>query len=74
MRLEVLVKPRARREGVRVLGEGSYEVSVAALPERGKANRRVLRLLADHLRLPMGRLRMIRGGAGPRKAVEVLDS
>lgn len=45
------------------------KVSVRAAPERGKANRAVLALLARTLSIPRGSLRLTAGEASPDKSV-----
>ena len=42
------VKPFAKKEGVSVNANGTLEVSVSAPPEKGKANERLIELLAEH--------------------------
>ena len=71
-RLEVRVQPRAGRAGVEELGPGRFKVRVTAAPEKGRANRQVLNLLAAHLSLPPSRL-IIRSGRSARsKVIEIV--
>ncbi len=51
-------------------GEG-WKVRVAAAPERGAANRAVVRLLADALRLPAASVSVVSGRAGRDKIIEL---
>jgi uncharacterized protein (TIGR00251 family) len=70
-RLRVRVSPGARRtELVGRQGE-AWKVRVAAPPERGKANDAVLKLLAERLGVPAGELRLVAGGSGRDKIVEL---
>lgn len=71
MRLEIKVVPGASRD--RVVGwlGDRLKVSVAAPPERGKANAAVVDLLAETLGLERARVRIVSGAAGPLKTVEV---
>lgn len=71
MLLKVKVKPNAKKEGVFPLGDNLYEVRVSAPPEKGKANERLLELLAKHLKIPKSRLRIIKGHTTKNKLVEV---
>jgi len=52
------------------LGE-SVKVRVKAPPESGKANKAVEKLLAKALQIPLNRVSIVRGGASPRKLVEI---
>ncbi len=52
------------------LGE-ALRVRVAAPPERGKANAAVEALLCDRLGLAGGQVKIVAGGASPRKTVQI---
>jgi len=71
MRIRVRVKPRSKREGVKVLEESLLEVRVKEPPEGGRANERVRELLAEHLGVPKSRIKIVRGFASKEKVVEV---
>lgn len=70
-RLRLRVRPGGRRNAV--LGEhgGALRVTVAARPERGKANEAVVALLADVLGLPLSALEIASGRASPDKVVVI---
>ena len=72
-RLRLRVSPGARgsRHGVvGRYGEG-WKLRVAAVPEGGRANEAVLRLLADELDLPRPSLALVAGHSGRDKLVEL---
>ena len=73
--LSVRVIPSAGRDAVLGWQGDALRLSVAAPPERGKANEAVIRLLADALGLPRQQLRIVRGLTARRKliAIEGLD-
>ena len=63
--------PGARRsELIGRHGDG-WKVRVTAVPERGRANKAVVNLLAEALRLPRERISVVAGHRGRRKMVEV---
>ena len=71
-RLEVLVRPRARRAGL--LGfraDGKLMLAVAAPPEDGRANEAVAELLGAALGLKARDLRVVRGQSARAKLIEV---
>jgi len=71
--LRLTVVPGAARTGVVGLHGDRLKVRVAAAPEKGAANRKLLEFLAARLGLPKNAVRL-RGGAQSReKVVEVLD-
>ena len=49
----------------------AWRVRVSAPPERGRANDAVLGVLADALGVPRSELRLVGGGTGKDKLVEV---
>jgi uncharacterized protein (TIGR00251 family) len=71
MRLNVKVKLKAARPGVRQLDETTYEVATNEPPEKGRANRAVVRLLAEHLGLSPSRVTIVAGHASRSKIVHV---
>jgi uncharacterized protein (TIGR00251 family) len=72
LKISVIVRPNSRKEGVTPPGEdGVYAVRVAAPPVEGKANRRVIELLAGHFGVPKSRVSIARGTGGRRKTVEI---
>ncbi len=70
-RIWVTVKPRAKTEEVRIIDEGQYLASVHAPPQKGKANKALIELLANYLSVPKTSVRIIRGQTGRRKLIEV---
>jgi hypothetical protein len=71
MRISVTVKPNSRVEGVVRTGEGEFAVRVSAPPVEGKANERVVELLARHFGVPKGRVSIARGAGGRKKIVDI---
>jgi uncharacterized protein (TIGR00251 family) len=70
-RITITVAPGARRsELIGRHGDG-WKVRVTAVPERGRANKAVVNLLAEALRLPRERISVVAGDRGRRKVVEV---
>jgi uncharacterized protein (TIGR00251 family) len=48
------------------------KVSVSAPPEKGKANKAVLALLARWLALPKSQVSLLRGGKGRHKVIQIV--
>lgn len=71
MRIRVKVNAGSKREGVRLLEPGFYQVRTRAPAEGGRANRRVLELLADELGRPTSALRIVTGHSSPLKLVDI---
>lgn len=68
-RLRLRVRPGAKRAGVLGVHAGALRIGVTAPPERGKANRAVLALLAEILELRPADLEILAGHGSPDKSV-----
>jgi uncharacterized protein (TIGR00251 family) len=71
VRLKLRVKAGGRKNAILGRYAGALKLSVTAAPEKGKANRAVLSLLAETLRLPASSLEIISGQTSPDKVVLV---
>ena len=72
MVLHVKVIPRASRsEIVGPMADGTLKVKVAAVPEDGKANEELCRILAAHFEVRRDAVAVIAGQAKTRKTVRV---
>lgn len=69
--LRLRVQPRSSREGVAGLHAGRLRLKVNTPPVEGRANARVVQLLAELLGVPAGRVELLRGHAGRDKDVLV---
>ena len=70
--ITVRVKPNARKNEVKQLEENSYLVSVAAPPAEGKANAKLIEVLAEHFEKPRRCITILRGEGSRIKIVEIL--
>jgi uncharacterized protein (TIGR00251 family) len=71
MRIRVKVNAGAQSESVRELADGSLQVRTRAPASKGKANARVLELLAEHLGIEVRDIEIVAGKTSPVKHVEV---
>lgn len=72
MTLTIKAIPRATKsEIVGSMADGSIKVKIAALPENGKANEELCRLLAAHYGVPRAAVTVIAGQTGTRKTVRI---
>lgn len=72
MKINVLAKPRSKKEGVEELDDGSYAVSVKEPPVNGAANYAVLMILAEYFKVPISRVRLVGGYGSRHKIVEII--
>jgi uncharacterized protein (TIGR00251 family) len=69
--ISIKVQPRARTQSVEEIGPGVYKVRVLSPPEKGEANRELLRLLADYLEVPPSRLKIVGGLKSRQKLISL---
>lgn len=68
-RIHIRVIPRASAEKVEQIGEDAYKVWVTAAPDKGQANKHVIRLLSRYFSVPKGSLRIIKGPTARDKII-----
>ena len=73
MRIKVKVKPGASENEVKKIDESLYEVRTTTIPEKGKANEKVIELLSDFFDVPKSKIKIIKGQASREKEVEVVE-
>lgn len=71
MQIRVKVNASSRSESVRRLEAGFYQVRTAAPAEGGRANRRVVELLAAAFGVTPDQVRIVAGAARPLKLIEL---
>lgn len=71
LRLALKVSPKASKNAINGWLGDALKVSVTSAPEKGKANKAVIELLAGALRLPKSALHIVRGETNPNKTVEI---
>ena len=69
--VEVRVQPRSSRERIGGFHDGALRVYVGAAPERGKANERLLQLLAKSLGIARQRVQLVRGTTSRTKRLRI---
>jgi uncharacterized protein (TIGR00251 family) len=72
MKLAVKVVPGSSQERIAGWLGDELKIRVRQVPERGKANEAVRRLLSKALDLPVGNVRIVAGTASPHKTIEIL--
>lgn len=71
MKIEVKVIPRAHKNSVEVVN-GMYIVRTTVVPESGKANVQVVKLLAQHFGVGRSCVNIVKGHAVRHKIVKIL--
>lgn len=71
VRFRLRVAPGARRDALVGVHGDALKLAVRAVPEKGRANDAVLRMLADALGVPARQVTLVAGGASRDKVVAV---
>lgn len=71
MKISVQVKPNARKDEVSLSDDGVYVVKVSVPPIEGRANERLIEILAEHFNKPKRSIQILIGKRGKHKIVEV---
>ncbi len=71
MRIRVKVKPNAKKEEIKKIEEDYYEVRVTVVPEKGKANKKVIEVLSKYFKVPKSRISLVRGETSREKVFEI---
>lgn len=71
MLIKVKVTPEADEAEVVKKAEDEFKVKVKEKPERGKANKAVLHVLADYFDLDKGDIRLVKGGKRRNKIFKI---
>ncbi|PIZ87317.1 MAG: hypothetical protein COX92_01455 [Candidatus Nealsonbacteria bacterium CG_4_10_14_0_2_um_filter_40_15] len=71
MKIFVRVKPKAKEEKVEKIDDINFNVQVRALPEKGKANRAVIRALADYFNIGQSNIQIVSGSKSKLKIIEI---
>jgi uncharacterized protein len=71
MKVFVSVKTRSKQEEVEEVDEDHLKIRVKELPVDGKANKRVLRLVADHFKVPLSDIKIVSGGKSSKKIIKI---
>ena len=69
MKIIVKVKTKAGERKVVKLGDNNYEVWVKEIPEQGKANMAIIKLLAKYFKIPQDSIKIIAGKSSHRKVI-----
>lgn len=72
VRLRLRVQPRASRNEVVGLRGDEIRVRIAAPPVDSAANEALVRLLAEHLRVPRSAIQLVSGRSGRAKVADVV--
>ena len=72
MKITVKAIPNAKKAEVKEQN-GVLRVKIDLPPIDGKANKRLIEILAEYFSIPKSRIKIIRGGSSKNKVIEILE-
>lgn len=72
MKIFVKVKPKSKQEKVNKINKNHFIVWIKESPEKGRANKAVLRLLADYFNISVSQLEIIAGAKSKNKIINII--
>ncbi|HEY4686710.1 MAG TPA: DUF167 domain-containing protein [Candidatus Subteraquimicrobiales bacterium] len=74
MKIAVNVVPNAKQAGVLEESENNFRVKVDAPPKEGKANKRLIEILAQYFDVAKSKIKIVKGEKSRQKIVEIIKS
>jgi hypothetical protein len=73
LRISVKVNPRSQEPGIQRIGVRDFKVKVKAPPEKEKANKEVVEIVAGYFDVPKSHVCIVRGHTSPKKIIEIMN-
>jgi uncharacterized protein (TIGR00251 family) len=71
LKISVRVKPNAKQEKTEKIGERDFSVWVKEKPQEGKANKAVIKALAEYFGIPQADVALVKGQSSREKVFEI---
>jgi len=72
--LRVKAHPGARRQGISGVHDGALKIEVTAAPEKGKANKAIIKVLAAALDVPRSSIQIVSGETSGNKKILISNA
>lgn len=73
MKLTIVAHPKSKQEKVEKLDDRYFELFFNVIPERGKANTKIIEMLSKYFDIPKSNIKIISGEKSKLKIVEIID-
>lgn len=71
MKINVLVKTKSKNEGIEKLSDNSYIARINTPPIEGRANKRIVELLAKYFGCPKSQVILVKGAKSKNKVFDI---
>lgn len=69
MIIEIKVKTKQQRNSITQMEDGTYKISVKALPDKNQANLEVINLISKHFDIPKSQISIHSGKTSTKKRI-----
>lgn len=71
--ITLLVKPNSKKVFINQLNSETYEVAISSKPEKGKANKEIIEVLAKFFKIKKTQITILRGQRSQKKIIQIED-
>ncbi len=71
MKISIQIKPGSKKIGVEIISETEWIVRVKEPPIEGKANAAMIEAIAEKLKIPKSKVKLLQGMKSKNKIVEI---
>lgn len=71
MKISVKVKTRAKKDKIEKIGENNFIISIKEAPIEGKANKAIIKSLAEYFNIKKSNIEIIRGHKSKEKTIKI---
>lgn len=71
MKIFIKTKPNSKHESVKKEDDIHFSVAIHEAPVDGKANKSLVKILAEYFKVPKSQIHIVSGHAGRSKVVEI---
>ena len=72
--IKLIVKPNSAKNFIEGAYLGRIKIRIASPPEKGKANRELIKFISEKLEIPKKNIKIISGEKSHIKVLEIIDS
>ena len=72
MTINVKVKTKECENKIKKISANEYSIKTTAVPEKGKANKAIIKILAEELGVAKSRMRIVNGEKSRNKVMEIV--
>ncbi|MCT4574689.1 MAG: DUF167 domain-containing protein [Alphaproteobacteria bacterium] len=71
MKYSVRVITNASRDNIDILSDDSMKIHITTIPEKGKANKRIIKLLSKKFNISKSKINIVSGELSSNKIIEI---